>query len=107
MSDLGIGVTVFAFNSLSMRDLELRTLVSYLLFLVEVGDEHDIANELKRFPGVTETQVVYGEYDVVARVELSDLALLDEIVTMARKLPGVTRTSTLISSGIIQHVDKS
>jgi len=88
-----------------LRDLQLRNLVSYLLFLVEVGDEHDVADELKRFPGVTEAQVVYGEYDVIARVELSDLALLDEIVTMARKLPGVTRTSTLISSGIIQHVE--
>jgi len=54
---------------------------------------------------VTETQVVYGEYDVIARVELSDFALIDEIVTMTRKLPGVTRTSTLISSGIIQHVE--
>ena len=83
----------------------MRALIIYLLFLVEVGDEHDVANELKRFPGVTETQVVYGEYDVVARVELSDFALLDEIVTMARKLPGVMRTSTLISSGIIQHVE--
>ena len=72
---------------------------------MDVGDEHDVADELKRFPGVTEVQVVYGEYDVIARVELSDLALLDEIVTMARKLPGVTRTSTLISSGIIQHIE--
>ena len=72
---------------------------------MDVGDEHDVADELKRFPGVTDVQVVYGEYDVIARVELSDLALLDEIVTMARKLPGVTRTSTLISSGIIQHVE--
>jgi len=72
---------------------------------VDVGDEHDVADELKRFPGVTEVQVVYGEYDVIARVELSDLTLLDEIVTMARKLPGVTRTSTLISSGIIQHIE--
>jgi len=72
---------------------------------VDVGDEHDVADELKRFPGVTEVQVVYGEYDVIARVELSDLALLDEIVTMARKLPGITRTSTLISSGIIQHIE--
>ena len=72
---------------------------------MEVGDEHDVADELKRFPGVTEVQVVYGEYDVIARVELSDLALLDEVVTMARKLPGVTRTSTLISAGIMQHVE--
>jgi len=80
----------------------LKPLVSYLLFLVEVGKEHDVANELKRLPGVTETQVVYGEFDVVARVELSDFSVLDETVTMARRLPGVTRTSTLISSGIQQ-----
>jgi len=49
---------------------------------------------------VTEVQVVYGEFDVVARIELGDVTLMDETVTMARKLPGVTRTSTLISSGI-------
>jgi hypothetical protein len=80
--------------------LRLKPLVSYLLFLVEVGKEHDVAKDLKKLPGVTESQVVYGEFDVVARVELSDLSLLDETVTMARRLPGVNRTSTLISSGI-------
>jgi len=78
----------------------LKPLVSYLLFLVDVGKEHSIAKELKKLPGVTEAQVVYGEFDVVARVELGDVSLLDETVTMARRLPGVTRTSTLISSGI-------
>lgn len=78
----------------------MKPLVSYLLLLVEVGKEHSVANELRRLPGVTEAQVVYGEFDVVARLELGDVSLLDETVTMARKLPGVTRTSTLISSGI-------
>jgi len=78
----------------------VKPLVSYLLLLVEVGKEHSVANELRRLPGVTEAQVVYGEFDVVARLELGDVSLLDETVTMARKLPGVTRTSTLISSGI-------
>jgi DNA-binding Lrp family transcriptional regulator len=78
----------------------LKPLISYLLFLVEVGMEHEVAKELEKLPGVAESQVVYGEYDVVAREELSDLSLLDETVTMARRVPGVTRTSTLISSGI-------
>jgi len=45
-------------------------------------------------------QVVYGEFDVVARLEPRDISLMDETVTMARKLPGVTKTSTLISSPI-------
>lgn len=78
----------------------MKPLVSYLLLLVEVGKEHSVANELRRLPGVTEAQVVYGEFDVVARLELGDVSLMDETVTMARKLPGVTRTSTLISCGI-------
>lgn len=78
----------------------LKPIVSYLLLLVDIGNEHTVARELKKLPGVTEAQVVYGEFDVVARVELSDISLLDETVTMARRLPGVTRTSTLISSGI-------
>jgi len=50
--------------------------------------------------GVTEAQVVYGQYDVVVRIELGDVTLMDETITMARKFPGVTRTSTLISSGV-------
>jgi DNA-binding Lrp family transcriptional regulator len=78
----------------------IKPLVSYLLLLVDVGKEHSVAKELRRLPGVTEAQVVYGEYDVVARIELGDVMLMDETVTMARKLPGVTRTSTLISSGV-------
>jgi Ca2+/Na+ antiporter len=43
---------------------------------------------------------VVTQFDVVARVELVDLSLLDETVTMERRLPGVTTTSTLVSSGI-------
>ena len=78
----------------------LKPLVYYLLLLVEVGKEHSVAKELAKLPGVTETQVVYGEFDVVARIELGNVSLLDETVTMARRLPGVTRTTTLISSGI-------
>ena len=77
-----------------------KPLISYLLLLVDVGKEHSVAKELRKLPGVTEAQVVYGEFDVVARLELGDISLMDETVTMARKLPGVTRTSTLISTGI-------
>jgi DNA-binding Lrp family transcriptional regulator len=78
----------------------VKSLVSYLLLLVDVGKEHSVAKELRKLPGVTEAQVVYGEFDIVARIELGDVTLMDETVTMARKLPGVRRTSTLISSGI-------
>jgi len=75
-------------------------LVAYLLLLVDVGNEHIVAKELRKLPGVTEAHVVYGEFDVVARLEPGDISLMDETVTTARKLPGVTKTSTLISSPV-------
>ncbi len=85
----------------SFKDMTpVKPLVSYLLLLVDVGKEHSVAKDLRRLPGVTEAQGVYGEFDVVARIELGEVALMDETITMAHKLPGVTRTSTLISSGI-------
>ena len=73
----------------------VKLLVSYLLLLVDVGKEHSVAKELRKLPGVTEAQVVYGEFDVVTRIELGDVTLMNETVTMARKLPGVSRASTL------------
>ncbi len=80
--------------------LPVKPLVAYLLLLVDVGMEHTVAKELRKLPGVTEAQVVYGEFDVVARLELSDISSMDETVTMTRKLLGVMKTSTLISSPI-------
>ena len=92
---------VFSAYQASFKDMTpVKPLISYLLLLVDVGKEHSVAKELRRLPGVTEAQVVYGEFDVVARIEQGEVALMDETITMARKLPGVTRTSTLISSGI-------
>lgn len=77
--------------------MQAKSLVAYLLLLVEVGSEHTVAKELRKLPGVTEAQVVYGEFDVVARLEVDDTSIMNETVTTARMLPGVTKTSTLIS----------
>jgi DNA-binding Lrp family transcriptional regulator len=96
----GLSKPFVSVTSLQQDMGPVKPLVAYLLLLVDVGKEHMVAKELRKLPGVTEAQVVYGEFDVVARVEPSDISLMDETVTMARKLPGVTRTSTLISSPI-------
>lgn len=43
----------------------MKLLVSYPLLLADVRKEHRVAKELRRLPGVTEAQVVYGEDGVV------------------------------------------
>lgn len=74
-------------------------LVVYVLMLTKAGKEKAVANRARGYPGVTEAHTVYGEYDVVVRIELSDLSILEQTVTLIRRIPGVLRTATLISMG--------
>lgn len=73
-------------------------IVAYLLIVAEVGKEYDIANRIRGMEGVTEARIVYGEFDIVARLEVPDLSVLDGIVTKMRGIPGIIKTSTLIAS---------
>ncbi|RLI05164.1 Lrp/AsnC family transcriptional regulator [Candidatus Bathyarchaeota archaeon] len=72
--------------------------VIYVLIVSEIGKESEVRKALEKIKGVTEAKTVYGEYDVVARLETPSLKELDEIVTTMRKIPGIIRTVTLISA---------
>lgn len=72
--------------------------VAYLLINVELGKEYDVVGELLKVEGIGEVSVVYGEYDVFARIEAESLKELDRIVTTIRHIPGILKTSTLVSS---------
>lgn len=74
-----------------------KPLVVYVMIMVEGGKEQEVIEKAKVFPGVTEVKLVYGEYDIVARVELDDLSILEQTVTQIRRIPGITKTATLIS----------
>ncbi|HID18460.1 TPA: Lrp/AsnC family transcriptional regulator [Candidatus Bathyarchaeota archaeon] len=72
--------------------------VIYVLMVTEVGKENEVAGALGKIKGVTEAKTVYGEFDVVARIEAQNLKEVDEIITSLRKIPGIIRTVTLISA---------
>jgi len=72
--------------------------VAYVLLVTEVGKEYEIIQELKKIKGVTEAKAVYGEFDIITRIEGMDLKSLDESVTKLRRISSVIRTVTLISS---------
>lgn len=73
-------------------------LVAYILVNVEVGAEEDVRHEIiKRFnKTVTEARIVYGEFDIVVRVEVDTLKALESVVSGIRSIDGVRRTTTLI-----------
>ncbi len=74
--------------------------VAFILMIVDLGREYDIAAQVKtRFPDdAKEVYVTYGEYDIVVKVETSSLRELDRVVTGIRNIPGVKTTATLIAS---------
>ncbi len=63
----------------------------------EIGSEDEVVTELRKIANVKESYVVYGVYDIVAKVEADSMDKLKEIVTWKiRRLDKVRSTLTMI-----------
>jgi DNA-binding Lrp family transcriptional regulator len=73
------------------------TVQAYVLFKVTSGTEREVCEKIVNFDGVQVADIVYGEYDVVARVSVPDLAALESFLSeKMRNVPSVMVTSTMI-----------
>ena len=65
----------------------------------DIGKEMDILNELCKMPEVEKAFLVYGVYDLVARVRAETMEKLEDTITLkVRKLKGIRSTLTLVVS---------
>jgi DNA-binding Lrp family transcriptional regulator len=70
---------------------------AFVLINTEVGGEDEVLKALIGVEGVEEAYIVYGIYDVVAKVRAPDIESLKTIVTTKiRKLPKVKSTLTMV-----------
>ena len=76
----------------------MNRIISYMLLVSDTGKEYDIIRDVKKIKGVTESRSVFGEFDVFVRMEVEDLALMDEIVARVRRIPGVLKTTTVVAT---------
>ena len=73
---------------------------AYILIISESGAERRVVEELLDVDGVSEAELVYGEYDVVTKVFVEDISQLsDFILEKIRPIKSIKRTSTLIVAG--------
>jgi DNA-binding Lrp family transcriptional regulator len=71
--------------------------VAFVLINAEIGSEDEVVTELRKIASVKESYVVYGVYDIVAKVEGESMDKLKEIVTWKiRRLDRVRSTLTMI-----------
>ncbi len=74
------------------------TAKAFVLINAEVGNEQDLIKKLRSIPNVTEVHVVYGVYDVIAKVEADTMEKVKETITNSlRRLDNVRSTLTMIA----------
>lgn len=70
---------------------------AYVLFKVSSGSEREVCKRIAEFDEVLVAGVIYGEYDVIAKISVSDMKALEEFLSVKmRKVPSVLVTSTMI-----------
>lgn len=73
---------------------------AYLLVISESGAERKIVDNLLDVEGVEEVELVYGEYDIIAKIIVDEISQLsDFIIEKVRPIGHIKRTSTLIVAG--------
>jgi DNA-binding Lrp family transcriptional regulator len=71
--------------------------LAFVLINAEIGSEDEVVSELRKIGNVKESYVVYGVYDIVAKVEADSMDKLKEVVTWKiRRLEKVRSTLTMI-----------
>ena len=70
---------------------------AYVLINCELGSEEFVISELKSIEGVAEVNGTFGAYDILAKVESSQVETLRETITWKiRKIPKIRSTLTLM-----------
>jgi len=71
--------------------------LAFVLVNVEAGTDREVLDNIKKVPEVKQAYMVYGVYDIVAKVESESLEELRDVVSrQIRRLEGVRSTVTLI-----------
>ncbi len=70
--------------------------VGYVLINTSPGSEHQVYNELRRVANIVEVHPLFGEHDLLVKIEIDDYNELGNIVIeQIRKIEGVEDTKTL------------
>ncbi len=70
---------------------------AYVLINTEIGAEDEVLKSLRKIDAVKEAYIVYGVYDIIAKIDAESMDKLKEIVTWhIRRLDKVRSTLTMI-----------
>ncbi len=72
--------------------------MAFVLIRTKAGKELDVVEKVKEMGEVKDAWAVYGEFDIIARVEVESMPELNSfILEKLRKMSDIVMTSTLIT----------
>lgn len=71
--------------------------VAYVLLVTDSNRSQQIYEDLKNFEKVKECNMIYGDYDIILKVELSNLAEMTAFMMEIRHQFAIKKSSTLIT----------
>lgn len=77
----------------------------FVLISVEPGKEMNAYRGLKKVKGVVETTPLLGDIDFVLIIEAANTNDIADIITVVRRVAGVTSTKTLIQDDFLKHFE--
>jgi DNA-binding Lrp family transcriptional regulator len=70
----------------------------FLLVELEIGRLDEVLRRIRTVPGVAEVQAVTGPFDLIVKVQASQInEALDTVVHRIRTIPGIKSTETLVT----------
>ena len=71
--------------------------IAYVLINTEPDKMEEVAKKIKKIKGVAEASMVYGVYDIVAKIQAETMDRLKEIVaSQIRRMESVRSSTTMI-----------
>ena len=73
--------------------------IGFALLSISPLKEKEVYETLSRIPEVTEVHPLFGEYDILLKIEASDIDMIgDVVINKIRSIQGVMDTKTLIGT---------
>ena len=70
---------------------------AYILLKVAAGREREVCKKIADFDQVLDSSIIYGEYEIVAKISADELSSLEPFITKKiRTISGVLLTDTMI-----------
>ena len=71
--------------------------IAYILITSKSGGEKNVLESLQKLEEIAEAKIVYGEYDIIAKIQTGDVDKLNDfLLEKIRPISNIEKTSTLI-----------